>query len=338
MLPLPGRVEPMLAVSGAMPADPARYGFEFKWDGVRALVYVSGGRLLMRSRNQIDITARYPELEPLGKSLGRRQVLLDGEIIALRGGRPSFAQLQRRMHVNNPAPELIQSVPASLVLFDVLHVDGHSVMDLPYARRRQLLQELAPAGPNWHLTPQQVGDGRAMLATARKNQLEGLVAKRLESVYEPGMRSRAWIKIKLRLRQEFVVGGWIGESTGRPDRIGALLIGYYDNAGDLQYAGRVGSGLACRDHALLLGEFAPLQRPASPFAKSIDFRKGRFSAAPRGTVHYLKPRPVVEIEYGRWPDGGLVQHGVYQGLRRDKSARSVVKECHGGRTERKGIQ
>jgi bifunctional non-homologous end joining protein LigD len=327
----------MLAVAGTMPTDTARYAFEFKWDGVRAMVYVSKGKLVLRSRNQNDMTASYPELWPLAKAMGRRQVLLDGEVIAVDdAGRPSFARLQRRMHVKDPDHQLLQRVPVSLVLFDVLRVDGHSVMGLPYERRRALLEELAPDGPTWDLTPQRRGQGEAMLAAARRNQLEGLVAKRLTSVYEPGRRSGAWIKIKLRLRQELVIGGWIEESSGRLNRIGALLMGYYQGRA-LRYAGRVGSGLAGGDHATLLGEFAPLERAESAFAESINFRSGRFSTAPRGTVHYLAPKLVAEVEYGRWPDGGLIQHGVYQGLRSDKAARSVVKECHGGLTERKAF-
>src|SRR5439155_19099597 len=227
-------------LSAHLPADGQNWAFEYKWDGVRALAYHDGNSFTLESRNRLNITERYPELRALRESLGRRTVVLDGEIVALdEMDRPSFARLQRRMHVNDHAAimRLMREVPILYVLFDVLYLDGRSLLDAPYSKRRALLEELTLAGPNWQVTPAHIDRGKAMLEAARENRLEGLVAKRLDSLYEPGRRSPMWLKVKIVQRQEFVIAGWTGESTGLADRIGTMLLGYYDCDGRLHYAG-----------------------------------------------------------------------------------------------------
>ena len=322
---MPRSVEPMLAVLAAdLPSDGQEWAFEFKWDGVRAVAYHDATRWRIESRNRLDITRRYPELKALHEALGRRSVVLDGEIVALdEVDRPSFARLQRRMHVNDSAQiaRLVREVPILYVLFDVLYIDGKSLTDRPYTERRQALEGLALAGESWQITPAQVGRGKHMLDAARENLLEGVIAKRIDSLYEAGRRSPMWRKIKIVQRQEFVIGGWTGESTGLADRIGTMLLGYYGGDGKLHYAGHVGTGLSGAHHAPLVRQFEKLAASSSPFVENLP-------VARRGGMknHFLKPQLVAEVEYRRWPQGGMVQQASFKGLRRDKPAKQVVKE------------
>jgi bifunctional non-homologous end joining protein LigD len=316
---MPTSIDPMLAVSGELPRDPQNYNFEWKWDGVRALAFSDGKKLTLRSRNQIDITARYPELQSLAQALRGRPALLDGEIVALDdAGKPSFAVLQQRMHVIDAATiqKLMYRVPILYVVFDVLHVGKQSLLSSAYTERRKALEDLTIAGPSWQMTGAHIGEGAAMLSVARDTGLEGIVAKRLDGLYEPGRRSPSWLKIKVIQRQEFVVGGWMPEDGSQTGRIGSMLLGYHDAKGLLRYAGRVGTGLKAADHHALSALFVRQARNASPFSDRV----------PSSRVRFLAPRTVVEIEYRRWPIGGLVQQGAYKGVRFDKDPRQVVKE------------
>jgi bifunctional non-homologous end joining protein LigD len=250
--------------------------------------------------------------------------VLDGEIVALDDlDRPSFPRLQRRMHVNDAAQiaRLSQEVPILYVLFDVLYLDGKSLVNRPYSERRAMLEKLTLAGPAWQVTPSYLNRGKQMLEAARQNELEGIVAKKVDSKYEIGRRSNCWLKVKIIQRQEFVIAGWTAESTGLADRVGTMLIGYYDCDGKLHYAGHVGTGLVSADHAPLVRQFEKLARPTNPFVEKLP-------AARRGgnKIMYLEPQLVGEVEYRRWPEGGLVQQASFKGLRRDKSGREVVKE------------
>lgn len=313
----------MLAVASAtIPHDAAAYNFEWKWDGVRAIAYVDRGRLRIDSRNLIDITRRYPELADLAKAVGpRRSAILDGEIVAFdEAGKPSFPLLQRRMHVDDPAAvkRLVNEVPIYYAIFDLLYVDGKSIITQPFAERRERLEALTLAGPSWQVSSSHVGEGDAMLEAARESRLEGIVAKRLDAPYEPGRRSTAWLKIKTVMRQEFVVGGWIPEAGTRDHRVGSMLLGYYDDAGVLRYAGRVGTGLNAEDHARITTLFGGVGSGKSPFADRVP--------AMGGAIRWLRPRTVIEVEYRRWPSNGMVQQGSYKGVREDKDARAVRKE------------
>src|SRR4051812_44910371 len=221
---MPERVVPMLAQIGDLPADVEHYGFEIKWDGIRALVYSRPGRLRVETRNLADVTARWPEL----RELGGRSAVLDGEIVAFdESGRPNFERLQARMHLTGGAtiPGRARDIPATYVIFDLLWLDGESLLDRPYTERRAALEELGLHGPAWQTPAHHPGDGAALLEATREQGLEGIVAKRLDSPYEPGRRSGAWVKIKHTRRQEPVVGGWLRGDRGRADRLGALLVG-----------------------------------------------------------------------------------------------------------------
>lgn len=308
----------MLAVLSDLPADQEHFAFEYKWDGVRAISYWDGRTLRIESRNQLDVTRRYPELADLGLALGKRPAIVDGEILALdASGRPSFSLLQRRMHAEGSEHirRLMKQVPVIYVLFDLLWADGKSTLSLPYAKRRATLEELTVAGPNWQITPSHVGQGTAMLSAAKSSGLEGLVAKRLDSVYEPGRRSPNWLKIKVIFGQEFVIGGWIPEKGVHHDRVGSLLLGYYERPASgaphrLRYAGNVGSGFNASLHAKLTALLKSRAIDHSPFADRIA----------KKDVAFVRPDLVAEVEYRRWPEGGRVQQASFKGLRTDKPA------------------
>jgi bifunctional non-homologous end joining protein LigD len=312
-------IEPMLAVLSSLPHDDENYAFEYKWDGVRAISYYDGRSLAIESRNLLPIASRYPELQSLKKSLARKPTILDGEIIAFdSAGKTSFPQLQRRMHVSDSSAiaRLVHQVPICYVLFDILHYDGEDLTDAPYTRRREILESLDIENDHVRLTPSHVGDGKEMLEASRENAMEGVVAKLLESTYEPGRRSPAWLKIKIVHRQEFVVGGWIPEINS-PQRIGALLLGYYDREGKLHYAGSVGTGFTGAIHRKLYAMLSQISREKNPFAGKVP---------KPGTIHYVIPKLVAETEYRRWPAGGLVQQAAFKGIRIDKPASQVVRE------------
>ena len=319
----------MLAVSSSIvPANPSRYSFEFKWDGVRALAFWDGKTFRLQGRNENDITPRYPELHGLADAVGKRSFVVDGEVVALdEVDRPSFALLQQRMHLSDPRAiqRVMQSVPVLYVIFDLLYLDGRSMMNRPLAERRVALEELTIAGASWQVSPAHVGDGASMLATAEKNKLEGIVAKEIDSTYAVGRRSPAWLKIKTVMRQEFVVGGYTTGNNGRD--LGALLVGYYDDR-KLRYAGKVGTGFTQASLAEMHRTLSALEQSKSPFsdpAPGAGLAPTRFSK-PSGPVHFVDPKTVVEIEFRRWPQGGSIQHAAYKGTRTDKKAKLVIKE------------
>ena len=211
-MPLPDRIAPMLARTGDLPADDGAWAYEMKWDGLRALAYLGGGRVRLLSRTGQDITHDYPELGGLGAAVGRRQAVLDGEIVALgEDSWPNFERLQQRMNARKPglAQRLAPVVPVTYLAFDLLHLDGRPLLDEPYRARRALLEELDLQGPRWQTPPSFTGEaGADVQAVSRQHGLEGIVAKRLASRYEPGKRTGSWRKIKNLQRQEVVVGGW----------------------------------------------------------------------------------------------------------------------------------
>jgi bifunctional non-homologous end joining protein LigD len=314
--PMPERLVPMLARLGKLPPDERRYGFEVKWDGIRAITYCEPGRFRIESRNLNEITAQYPELRRLGRQLGARDAVLDGEIVALdEQGRPSFPRLQQRMHLTRDAEirRRAQEVPVHYMLFDVLYLEGHSQMGLPYEERRERLESLGLEGPAWQVPRYHRGQGAALLDASARQQLEGVVAKRLDSHYAPGQRSSSWIKVKNKRRQQLAIGGWLPEKE-RPERLGALLVGYFDERGAFRYAGRVGTGWDAKERGMLERRLAPLARQRSPF----EGKRG-----PRGT-HYVEPSLVAEIEFTEWTNDQILRHPAYKGLVRGADPERVV--------------
>ena len=324
---MPKALKPMLAVLSPLPDDSDAYAYEIKWDGIRALAYIDGGRVRFESRNGNDLSAQYPELRALGAELGAKGAILDGEIVALdEHGRPSFQRLQRRMGIKLArSVRLRQSeAPVVYMIFDVLYLDGRRLADLPYPQRRRRLEALKLNGDHWQTPAYHVGDGAALLQATRAQNLEGIVAKRLDSVYEAGKRTGAWRKIKHQLRQEFVIGGWV---RGERHEIGSLLLGYYDpvvnakktrprSAPPLHYAGAVGTGFTQAMLDALLKKLKPLKQRENPFDAKPD----------KTAVRFARPQLVAEIEFTEWTRAGTLRHPSFKGLRDDKIAREVVRE------------
>ena len=318
--PMPEQIEPMKAkLAGSIPRDEQSYGFEFKWDGIRAIAFCSGGRVRLQSRSLEDITFRYPELREMGAAIGSHELVLDGEVIAVeKNGRPSFELLQGRIGLMAEADirRRMKEIPVGYVIFDLLYLDGHSTVPLPYLERRRLLESLRLKGRYWQTPPSTVADGAATLAASQELGLEGVLAKRLDSTYQPGKRSDAWLKIKNHQGQELVIGGWLPGGGAREGRIGALLVGYYDGP-KLVYAGKVGTGFTEKMLERLHSLLKPLRRDSSPFDAGMP--------PPKGAI-FAEPRLVGEFEFTEWTRSGHLRHPAFKGLREDKDPKTVVRE------------
>ena len=285
--------------------------YEFKWNGVRVLALFSGGPPELFARSGAVVTAAYPEIAGLHLPEG---TLLDGEMVVFdAAGRPSFTALAERMHVRDKqkAATLAVTVPATYLVFDLLFLDGMDYTGLPYLARRERLEELDLNGPRW-MVPPSFGDGAATAAAARENQLEGVMAKRSDSVYLPGLRSADWIKVKFDRTGDYVIGGW------RPGarKLGGLLIGVPTPAG-LAFRGRVGGGIGAAAEKDLLSRLAPLAAADSPFAPGAVPREDS-----RGT-HWVRPELVAEIRYGNQTPDRRLRFPRFLRLRDDK----LPSEC-----------
>ncbi len=321
--PLPAAMRPMLAVSGtAMPRDHRNWALEMKWDGVRALAFIERGRVRLTSRTERDITVAYPELAGLGSATGHRQLLLDGEIVVFgEDGWPSFEALQPRMHVTAAAQAalLAGQTPVTYLVFDLVQLDGRPLLGLAYRDRRALLDALGLAGPFWQTPPWFPGeDFQAVQAVSAERRMEGVVAKRLDSAYAPGVRTDYWRKIKNLLRQEVVVAGYKPGQGNRTGQVGSLLIGVHDASG-LIYAGHVGTGFSVETLRMLGDRLAPLRRPDSPFDGPVPPEHARHAV-------WVEPRLVIDVTFDRWTKAGRMRAPVYKGLRDDKDPADVVRE------------
>lgn len=320
--PLPTSVAPMLAKPGDLPADDERWAFEIKWDGVRAILFVEGGRVRAQSRNDLDVTVAFPELADIGKFLGMTTCILDGEVVALgEDGRPSFSRLQRRMHVANHREALRRAAadPVSFVAFDLLYLEGHLLLDETYDERRTRLESLHLSGETFTTTESfRDVSGREILDAATANGLEGVVAKRRGSAYRPGRRSPDWVKVKSFRAQEVVIGGWTDGKGERNGGLGALLLGVPAPDG-LRYVGKVGTGFNDRARDDLLKKFRSLATKKSPFVGPLPARE-------TANAHFLRPSLVGEVAYGEWTPAGRLRHPTWRGLRADKKPDQVVVE------------
>ncbi|KAA8889656.1 ATP-dependent DNA ligase [Nocardia colli] len=309
----------MLAVSGRPPADTGLWAIEMKWDGIRAIGRVTGGECRFYSRSNRDLSGSFPELTSVfADLLDGRDVLVDGEIVAPEPGTgvPSFRRLQRRMHVVNPSAELIREVSVQYLVFDLLDDSGESLLSLPYTERRARLDELAIDLPLARTPPYYANvDATTMLDVARDHGLEGIVAKRLDSTYQPGRRSPAWIKTPLRKTTEIVVAGWLPGNGRYTGSFGSIVMGAYDEAGRLVHIGNVGTGWTMRDRKTLQSRFDEIARPETPFDVP----------PPRAVItvaRWVEPILVADIEFREASADGL-RHPSWRGLRPDKSPRDA---------------
>lgn len=314
---LPRGLRPMLASAGALPPDDAAWAYELKWDGVRVLASVEDGRLRLASRVGNDVTGGYPELAALADAVDR-PVLLDGEVVALTAaGVPDFGLLQSRMHVRSPSAALRASTPVTFVVFDLLHVDGTSLLDESYDDRRGCLDALALTGPHWQVAPAFLGEGSVLSEVTRAQGLEGVVAKRRDSPYLPGRRSDCWVKHKHVRRTSAVVVGWKPGEGGRSGRLGSLLLGVNGPEG-LAFVGHVGTGFSDATLAVLGERLAPLRRGGAPLP-DVPREHARHAV-------WVEPRLVVEVEHTEWTRDGRLRQPSYKGLRDDLDPGEVVRE------------
>jgi bifunctional non-homologous end joining protein LigD len=317
MSELPRLVKPMLAVlRGELPQDDGRWSFELKWDGVRAVAYVRDGGVALMSRNDKDMFRSYPELGALAGMVDE-PVILDGEIVALRHGRPDFGLLQSRMHVQRPTDRLVRSAPVLYYVFDLLHRGERSLLAEPYTARRAALDELNLGRDPVHTPPWWPGGGKAVLAASVEQGLEGVVGKPLNSPYTPGRRG-PWIKVKNVRHQEVVVAGWTPGEGRRADMIGSLVLGVYDEHG-LRYVGNVGTGFTEAILRELAAMLAPLERTDNPFDTTVPPPIAR-------TAHWVDPEVVGEVAFAEWTGDGYLRHPSWRGLREDKQPEQVHRE------------
>ena len=302
-------MRPMLAARGSSLPRDGGWVHEVKWDGMRVLVEVGPDRVRVTSRNENDVTVSFPELQGLGGALGGREVVLDGEIVAFSEGIPTFGALADRMHVGTArkAEQAASRNPVTLIVFDVLVVDGDDVTGRPLEQRRRLLEGLGLAGAHWQVPPT-YDDGQALWEATKAQGLEGVVSKRLSSVYLPGRRSEDWLKFPHRPTGSYVVGGWRPEKGSRA-RLGALLVGEMTPHG-LVYRGRVGSGVAGKASQRLAELMAGCETADCPFVGEVP------RVDSEGTV-WVKPTLVVEVaSLGLTPQKRLRQP-AYVGVRAD---------------------
>jgi len=327
-------IRPMLATEAAMPAGSA-WAFEFVWDGLRAVAYLRPGRTRLLSGTDRPITSSYPELAALSAlAEAHGPMALDGKIVALdQLGRPNVMPLRQRMSNSRPSAALLRRTPVTFYLLDVLYLHGRSTLELPYRQRRELLDELDVIGLPAELPPYFLDtDGQTVLHAAERYGLAGVVAKRLDSRYQPGRRSRAWVETLPRHTQPVVIGGWqpggrssngAGPAASEPsgsngatgrERVGALLVGVPGPAG-LRYVGRISIGLDGAARRELAGRLDTLAQPDCPFAepRPADVRGAR----------WLAPKLVGEISYRRWEMDGRLRHASWLGLCADVHPASV---------------
>jgi bifunctional non-homologous end joining protein LigD len=309
-------MRPMLATPGPQP-DGAEWVHEVKWDGMRVLADATETGLQLFSRSGRDVTRSFPELGSANHAF--HDALVDGEIIALDNGAPSFAALAERMHIvdTRRARQLAEQIPVTVMCFDLLRLYGVALLGRPLEERRASLDKLELPDERWRQSPR-YDDGPALLAATIDQGLEGVVAKRRTSTYQPGRRSSDWVKTAHRMHQSCVIGGWRPEE-GSPSQIGALLIGVPDDAGRLAFAGRVGSGIGRIASQNLTRELSTAHRAQSPFSTGIP-------ALDAAGARWCEPRVVVEVRHIGWTQAGRLRQPVFRGVRSDLHADEVRRE------------
>ncbi|MBI5309492.1 MAG: hypothetical protein HZB14_00460 [Actinobacteria bacterium] len=317
----PGGRRPMLATPGPLPTG-KEWAYELKWDGIRAIVTIGSAGVRIETRSGNDITPRFPEFADLHTLAppAALPLVLDGEIVAFGSeGYPDFHLLQSRIGLTGHSriASAAADTPAHLILFDVIVFAGAVTTELPYHERRNRLQGLKPLGDHVSI-PRAYSDGQHLLESAVQLGIEGVVAKRLDSPYRPDHRSRDWIKVKRKPRQEFAVGGWTPGGGHRKSWFGSLLLGYRRQAGDpgLRFAGAVGSGFGDSELAVIAARLDATETDESPFCEPVNVAGARF----------VDPTLVAEVEFQKLTPDGRLRHPVFKGLRSDKRADEVVLE------------
>lgn len=309
--------QPMLLERAEKPFADAGWLYQVKWDGVRNLTLVEGGRVRHWSRRLRERTIHFPEFGGLADALGGRRAVLDGEIIVLKGERPSFnAILERDLAGGTPDPRKLQRLPATLMLFDLLELDDHPLYDRPLTERLALLEEALPPGERWQVVASFPGvEGPSLFQAVVEAGLEGVVAKRRSSRYTPGARSKDWLKVKRKGQMLAVVVGF----TNPPGRSGALLLGAYRD-GQLRYIGRAGSGITAADLATIRAHLPPAP---CPFPRPPSLRD-RFAGDP-GPVVWVEPRLTVMVQFTEWTEEQRLRDPVVLGFSGEPPGAAVIE-------------
>ncbi|MBC5823882.1 MAG: hypothetical protein GIW99_06730 [Candidatus Eremiobacteraeota bacterium] len=307
----------MLATLVDGPFDDADWIFEIKWDGVRAVCTIRDDRrIALVSRNGLDLLGPFPEFGDLPGCFKKLPIVVDGEIVSLdTEGRSSFQRLQQRLNRLHFEGRASESDRIVYVAFDMLYGDGRSLTDERLLeRKRRLNDNLRKNRPLVMYSEHSAGSGRALYRAAQEHSLEGIVGKRSDSPYRQG-RSKDWVKIKVQLRQEFVIGGWT-EPRGTRKLFGALLLGLYEGE-RLVYVGHVGTGFGDATLREIMGRLQRLNSDRCPFAK-----KPRSNSS----SHWVRPKLVAEVKFGEWTRDGILRQPVFLGLRTDKPAFQCARE------------
>jgi bifunctional non-homologous end joining protein LigD len=314
--PTPSWIGPMLATLTDQLPTQGKWVYEPKLDGVRAVIYLSGGTVRIYSRNQKLLNDAYPELVEALSEAVRGDAVLDGEIVAFDAERgiTSFARLQQRMQLRDPVRARRSEVAVQLYIFDCMHYEGIDLTGLPLLERKSVLKDIVWYADPIRFTPFKTAGAAAMLRKACAQEAEGIIAKRADSRYVSA-RSADWLKIKCVRRQELVIGGYTAPQGAR-ERLGALLVGHYDGK-QLRYAGKVGTGYDRRTLELLHERLAPLHRLTSPFSEG---------PIPTGDIQWVTPKLVAEVGFSEWTSAGQLRHPRFLGLRDDKPAHEVRRE------------
>jgi DNA ligase D len=325
--PIPDFIEPMKATLADAPFSDDEWLFEVKWDGYRVEAVVRDGRVRLWTRRHNDASRYFPDLTGPPDWIAATEAIVDGEVVALdEQGNPSFSLLQDRTGIrgapsnarasggSRPAPSKIAAIPLVYEVFDLLYVDGRSLLDVPLVQRKRLLRSLLQPHPLVRYASDVPGDGEVFYEAARQRGLEGMVAKLRGSRYEPGRRSKSWLKVKLRSEQELVVAGWIPGKGSHKD-LGSLIVGVYED-GELHHVGQVGSGIKPKMRRALLERFADLERDASPLSPTPRIKGARWVA----------PRIVIRAEFAEWTTDGLLRQAAFKGLELDREPCTVTRE------------
>ena len=324
--PLPA-MEPMMATLVRDPFDRPGWIFEPKWDGVRTLATCGYEETLLLSRNHNDMTATYPELGRLHERIVAIDAVVDGEIVAMEGGRPSFEKLQSRINLQNPRDieRAMKKIPVSFIAFDILYLDGRSLLKEPIERRKAILDEIVVTADRVQVSPYIEDEGISLFEAAKTRNLEGIVAKKLGCPYRPGRRGREWLKVKAIHDADVVVGGWTRGEGSRTATFGALLVGAYEGD-ELRFLGSIGTGFSDKTLAELLPRVKELETTECPFA--IDPRKmpsGSFGK-PIREPRWMEPELVARIEFRELTSSGRLRAPSFKGLRADKSPEDCLFE------------
>lgn len=314
----PSFVTPMAAVAVKQLPEGDEWLYEVKFDGYRSLIIKDGSRVQLQSRNHKDLTPMYPGIAAAAQNLHAHQVVVDGEIVALdESGRPAFQALQHRS--SHPHHHIV------FYAFDILHLDGRDIVGERLESRRALLPKLIGDNPVMRVSDDLPGSAAQVLHAVRSLGLEGVIAKRLGSVYQPGERSKDWLKMKLENQQEFVIGGF--RADGRSS-IDALIVGYFESK-HLKFSGKVRAGFTPHIRAQLRRHLEPLRQESCPFADLPTGRSrwgGGILVEEMREFVWTRPEVVAQIRFVEWTAEGRLRHAAFLGLRSDKTASSVHRE------------